>query len=54
MVRLLICTAALAAASHSSGVTELRAADAPEWHTDYTKGKALAKQLKRPLFVVFR
>lgn len=30
-----------------------QAAD-PVWQTDYQKATAMAKQLKRPLFIVFR
>ncbi len=54
MGRLLILAATLTVLTHSGGLTEAEAADAPVWQADYAKAKLIAKRLNRPLFVVFR
>ncbi len=38
----------------SLGAVEPSSADDPVWHTDLKKARSIAREMKRPLFIVFR
>jgi hypothetical protein len=52
MKHLLFGITVIMAAEISAGTVQ--AAEEPVWQTDYSKATAMARQLKKPMFVVFR